>query len=141
MLSLYVRLLSVFALCPGVHFRYSEHEIDVNGPDGLMCAIRGGVCRTADLGGSHPLFLDPIPKVNRLYHEDGGKAPQKVKDYAARKEAAKELVDANGVAQSIVALKAQGFSFDEKGNVTGRPGSAPAPAAPKAIKKVSKKAS
>ncbi len=136
MLSLYVRLLCMFA---AHQIRYNEKEIDVYNKDGsLAVAIREGVDRSEELGASHRLTLDPIPKDCRLYREDHGR-PEKVPAYAERLQAGKEFRDAEGVALSIGALKKKGYLFDESGECIKRP-APPAPKAPAAAKVAKAKA-
>lgn len=117
MKSVLARLKSVYL---GAQISVSGNDIDVYADGEHLLAVRDGRDQSKALGCSDEFSLEPIPKACRLFEEVDGKIV-KVKKFAERLAARKEFLDERGIVQSIVALKAKGYSFDDAGECTGRP--------------------
>lgn len=126
LLSLIARLNSQFLGAQIIPL--SDTDVNVVDSKGLVVAVRGG--RDAKhLGARRELSLAPIPKVCRL-HKEGKDGVVAVSDFDQRVVDRKPLLDAEGYARSMEELEAEGWVFDDEGNVIGEPGQK-APAAPK----------
>lgn len=86
----------------------------------LLQVVEDGQDLTEQLGGSHPFNGEPLAKQQRLFKLNDKGQIVKCEAYAERVEVAKLLLDKNGVAKTVKALRKEGLEFmskDEKRDV------------------------